>query len=302
MITVSVVIPAYNASEFVSKAIESIVNQDLKNLYHIEIIVVDDGSTDKTAEALKPLINAGTIRYFFKPNGGASSARNYGIEKAKGEFIGFLDADDIFLPGMLATCLNEFMRNQLDLVTVNCFLTHLDNQGRKIRSELLDYGWIKQTPEVLFLSFMTRGAIGGPHKALFRREIFNKVGVFDTSLKVYEDLDFWIRVARANLRWKHIPVPLLECHRAAGGSLFTFSNELNQDCRVAVLRKYRSAAIALDPRMKPVLGDQLLNFGKNYLLEHKKYGKALFCFWESFLIDYNFKRFLRSACNFLRSI
>lgn len=302
MKSVSIIIPAYNASRFVFNAIASIANQNLNNLYHLEIIVVDDGSTDKTGEALTSLIDAGTIQYFFKPNGGASAARNYGIEKAQGEFIGFLDADDVFLPGMLATCLNEFMRNELDLVTVNCFLTHLDNQGRKIRSELLDYGWIRQEPEALFLSFMTRGAIGGPHKALFRHDIFNKVGIFDTSLKVYEDLDFWIRVARANLRWQHISVPLLECHRAASGSLFTFSNELNQDCRVAVLRKYKSAAIALDPQMKEVLGDQLLNFGKNYLLEHKKYGKAFSCFWDSFLIDYNFKRFLRSARNFLRSI
>jgi len=298
MTKVSIIIPAYNASDCICMAIESILNQKYDE--SIEIIVVDDGSTDNTKESLTYLIDRDIIKYFYKFNGGASSARNYGIKKANGELIGFLDADDIFLPEMLSYCVPKIVDRNLDLVSVDCYLTHLDDNGEKIRTELLDYGWVRQPSDALFLDFMKRGAIGGPHKALFRREVFKKVGLFDTRLKIYEDLDFWIRVARAQMRWEHIPIPLLECYRAQEGSLFTSSRELNQDCRVMVLNKYKKEAIALDPGMKIILGEQLFNFGKNYLLEHKNYGKALTCFWDSLLTDFQINRFIRSAYHFFR--
>ncbi|HAW57678.1 MAG TPA: hypothetical protein DCX03_01475 [Bacteroidales bacterium] len=298
MTKVSIIIPAFNAAQTIIASLNSVLAQEINDKF--EIIVVDDGSKDQTKAKLETLVQKGKVNYFFKDNGGAASARNYGIKKAKGKFIGFLDADDIFLPGMISKCLAKIENCAFDLVTVNGLLTYLDDKGQKVKTEVLDYDWIKQPPDELFLDFMKKGAIGGPHKALFRREVFQKVGLFDTGLKVYEDLDFWIRVARAGLKWGHISLPLVECYRAAHGSLFTSNKELNQDCRVAVLRKYKAEAVALDPQMKEMFGEQLLNFGKNYLIEYKSYQKALACFWESFLSDFNVKRFFRSGFNYLR--
>lgn len=298
MARVSIIIPAFNAEKTIKNAIKSIEIQEYNDY---EIIVIDDGSTDNTKDIISPLLESGTIQYFSKKNGGASDARNFGIEKARGKFIGFLDADDIFLPGMVSKCFAKIENCSLDLVTVNGLLTYLDDKGQKIKTEFLDYDWVQQAPNDLFLDFMRKGAIGGPHKALFRREVFDKIGIFDTSLKVYEDLDFWIRVARAELTWGHISEPLVECHRATHGTLFTSSQMLNQDCRVAVLRKYKNEAIAQNSQIRKELGEQLYNFGKNYLIDFKCYKKAFHCFFESFLLDPNVSRFFRSGLKFLRN-
>jgi glycosyltransferase involved in cell wall biosynthesis len=96
--TVSVIIPTYNRAHYLGEAIESILNQDIQDC-QIEIIVVDDGSTDNTKEVLKKFANR--VRYIYQDNRGAGVARNRGIEEATGEWVSFLDSDDRWLPGKL---------------------------------------------------------------------------------------------------------------------------------------------------------------------------------------------------------
>jgi glycosyltransferase involved in cell wall biosynthesis len=90
---VSVIIPVFNGDRFISQAIESVLRQTYSKF---EIIVVNDGSTDQTAQVLTPYLHL--IRYFIQPNQGAASARNRGLATATGELIAFLDADDFFFP------------------------------------------------------------------------------------------------------------------------------------------------------------------------------------------------------------
>lgn len=93
-IKISVIVPVYNSAKFIEETLSSIQNQSLRDF---EIVVIDDGSTDNTKEIIeKWQINDTRIKYYYKPNGGVSSARNLGIEKAKGEFISFLDSDDSY--------------------------------------------------------------------------------------------------------------------------------------------------------------------------------------------------------------
>jgi glycosyltransferase involved in cell wall biosynthesis len=96
--TVSVIIPTYNRAHYLGEAIESVLNQDIRDC-RIEIVVVDDGSTDNTKEALGKFGNR--VRYLYQDNGGAGLARNRGIDEATGEWISFLDSDDRWLPGKL---------------------------------------------------------------------------------------------------------------------------------------------------------------------------------------------------------
>ena len=96
--TVSVIIPTYNRAHYLSEAIDSILNQDIQDC-QIEIIVVDDGSTDNTKEVLKKY--GSRVRYIYQDNRGAGPARNRGIDEATGEWICFLDSDDRWLPGKL---------------------------------------------------------------------------------------------------------------------------------------------------------------------------------------------------------
>ena len=102
---VSIIIPAYNVEKYVQEAIDSALSQIYKD---IEIIVVDDGSTDNTKKVLNPYIKKGQIHYIYQENKGLSSARNTGIRAAKGGYIAFLDSDDLFLP--------EKMQRQVDFL------------------------------------------------------------------------------------------------------------------------------------------------------------------------------------------
>jgi glycosyltransferase involved in cell wall biosynthesis len=97
--TVSVIVPTYNRAHYLGEAIESILNQDIRDC-QIEIIVVDDGSTDNTKEVLRKF--GDRVRYIYQDNGGAGPARNRGIHEATGEWISFLDSDDRWLPGKLS--------------------------------------------------------------------------------------------------------------------------------------------------------------------------------------------------------
>lgn len=110
---VSVIIPTYNRGGTVSNAINSVLNQSYKN---IEIIVVDDGSKDNTADILKKY---DTITRIHKQNGGQASARNAGLKQAKGDLIASLDSDDIWYPNFLEECVNKIVRDGLDFVFAN---------------------------------------------------------------------------------------------------------------------------------------------------------------------------------------
>src|SRR5437762_473952 len=103
---VSVVIPAYNYAGFLPKAIESVLQQDYPEY---ELVVVDDGSTDNTADVTAAYARASTrVRYVHQTNGGLSAARNTGIRHARFEYVSFLDADDELLPGFLRRAMETF--------------------------------------------------------------------------------------------------------------------------------------------------------------------------------------------------
>lgn len=291
MTKISIVIPTYNSKTNILKSISSILDQKFKNL---EIVVVDDGSTDSTRNALDPLLMAGLIQYYFKENGGAASARNLGIEKAKGQVIGFLDADDIYLPGMISQCLDMLERGGYDLVSVDNYMVYYENDV-EVRREIQSYEWIEKTPDELACLFLDSGAIGGVHKAFFRRDVFDRIGLLDTSLPVYEDLDLWVRIALKGLKWGHIRKPLVEYnHRGTGSSLFTSSQKRNMDCRLRVMRRYKKEALRRFPQMKKTYGGNLWNFGRNYILLYKSYWEGALCLFESMLTDPSWQRFFTS--------
>jgi glycosyltransferase involved in cell wall biosynthesis len=104
---ISIIIPTYNRERTIIRAIKSVIFQSYKNF---ELIIVDDGSTDNTKEILKPFLENKKINYYYKENGGVSSARNLGIKKAKGEYIAFLDSDDEFLQKKLEIQIKEMKR------------------------------------------------------------------------------------------------------------------------------------------------------------------------------------------------
>ncbi|SMF97729.1 Glycosyltransferases involved in cell wall biogenesis [Methylomagnum ishizawai] len=176
---VSVIIPVYNGADFLAEAVANVLAQAYPAL---EIIVVDDGSTDAIEDAVRRL--PVDVRYFRQDNSGAASARNRGIKDTSGEFIAFLDVDDLWPEGnlpLLAAMLLD--APELDVVHGRAqMLVKNPDTGR--------YDYVGN-PKESFPFYIGAG--------LYRRRAFERVGLFDTDLRFAEDADWFHRAADLNL-------------------------------------------------------------------------------------------------------
>lgn len=184
---VSVVIPSYNHAKYVVLAVESALAQSYPAL---EVIVVDDGSKDDTANALKRY--AGRINYVYQENKGLPAARNTGIRLAKGEFIAFLDADDEWFANKIEKQMAVILKHP-EVGLVSCGSVAIDPAGSVLwNNEAHNY-----TDKRVFLEELATGnnVTASGSGALVRRESFLKVGLFDETLTSSEDWDMWLRIA-----------------------------------------------------------------------------------------------------------
>lgn len=184
---VSVIIPSYNMARYVGEAIESVLAQTYKNY---ELIVVDDGSTDNTAEVVKKYLKPQAVSYIHKENKGISVARNTGIKASRGEFIAFLDADDIWLPEKLEHQIKFMDSDKVGIVGCGAYI--INEKG-----EIFD-NFIKKTypNRSLLLGVLNmKNVVSGGSEALARKKCFDVVGIFDENLKSSEDWDMWLRIA-----------------------------------------------------------------------------------------------------------
>jgi len=182
---ISVVIPAYNAAGYIEEAINSVLNQTFQNF---EIIVVDDGSQDLTKEKVLNYSDP-RIKYIYKENGGPSTARNTGIKAARGNYIAFLDYDDIWIPQKLEKQLARFsLEPELGLVYSWVQSINPDGSDRFV-AKPENEGWVYND---LFLgNFQHNGSV-----QLIKKECFEKTGYFDESLLNVQDWDMWLRLAK----------------------------------------------------------------------------------------------------------
>jgi glycosyltransferase involved in cell wall biosynthesis len=171
---VSVIIPVYNGAEFLSEAVASIWQQD----YHpLEIVIVDDGSTDETAELAKGL--GKDIRYAYQRNSGPAAARNKGLEMACGEIIAFLDVDDLWPPNKLRIQVTRLIEDpKVDVVLGRVKFMKLPGAPEiEIQFESPD-------------STLVNAYLGS---GVFRKSAFGRVGNFDETLRYSEDHDWFLR-------------------------------------------------------------------------------------------------------------
>ena len=193
---VSVIIPTYNCASYVAEAVASVLVQTVQD---VEIIVVDDGSTDTTPSVLEPFRH--TVQYVRQGNRGVSAARNIGMAHAAGDFIAFLDADDIWLPNKLELQL-QFLRDHRDVALVFGDAEHFDGSGTVIPSFLRQKtSFPMQNGGSLVLRDAFRLLLEANYittsTVVITRACLKRVGVFDESLRSVEDRDLWLRVARA---------------------------------------------------------------------------------------------------------
>ena len=178
---VSIIVPAYNVENYIEKCLNSLINQTLED---IEIIVVNDGSTDKTKDKILEFYSQypGKIKYLEKENGGLSSARNFGMPHAKGEYIAFLDSDDYVEPTMYEEMYNEAKREKFDMVECD-FIWEYPNKKK------FDHGVLVHNKKDLIV----KNRVVAWNK-IIKRNIIEKAKIeFPSGLR-YEDVEFFYKL------------------------------------------------------------------------------------------------------------
>ena len=195
---ISVIVPVFNCEAMLADALASIFGQQGVEM---EVIVIDDGSTDSSAAIAQNA--SGPVRYRYQSNSGPAAARNTGLSMARGEFIAFLDADDLWPPGKLKEALDRLNKPPgPDVVIAACrFLS---------RPRTRDAAGFEPVAEPRF--YLQLGS------AVFRRSVFDVVGQFNAELEFSEDIDWFVRARERGVQI--LPIPAIGLlHRLHGGNM-----------------------------------------------------------------------------------
>ena len=194
---VTVIIPTYNRANLAIEAVESVLNQTYT---HVEVIVVDDGSTDNTREVINAIPDD-RVRYIYQDNARQAAARNNGMRAARGEYIAFLDSDDLFLPEKLAKQVDYLQKHpQIDFLYTG-YIKAIEEANER-----------REYPATLFgqpvFEILLRTEIATP-SVIMTRAAIDKAGYFDETLPGVEDLEYWARVAK-HVEIASLPEPTIE--------------------------------------------------------------------------------------------
>jgi len=186
---ISIIIPTFNRALLLAEAVQSVLEQTYfqnPSRHDFEILIVDDGSTDRTRQLVESW--PGQVRYYFQGHGGVSSARNRGLELARGEFIAFLDSDDLWLKDKIGAQMSYMKAFPAAKMCYTEEIWIRKGVWANPKEKHKKYsGWIFD--KVLPLCLISLSS------ALFRREVFDQIGQFDESLPACEDYDFGLRLA-----------------------------------------------------------------------------------------------------------
>ena len=220
---VSIIMPAYNVENYISNSILSVISQTYSNW---ELIVVDDGSEDKTAEIIKKYqLLDHRIIYIFQKNSRQSQARNTAISYSSGKYIAFLDADDLWMPEKLSVSIDLLIKDECDLIFTDCYIFEDNLEGKT--SSYTTAGVERQTysGEQGILKFLDKNRIPNL-TVVVKRNTLVSAGQF-IDILVAEEYEMWIRLLKNGAVFKSIPLPL---------SLYRIrNNSLTANDRVAIL-------------------------------------------------------------------
>jgi glycosyltransferase involved in cell wall biosynthesis len=266
---ISVIIPTFNSGKFIAHAVQSVLDQTYQRL---EIIVIDDGSTDTTKDILREF--NGHIRYCYQENRGPSAARNTGIKIARGDYICFLDADDIWMPNKLEVQL-AFMK-QYDDISLVFSDTEAVDLATGLHISILPqtefrFDLISQIPlqdaftKLLLANFIPTSMV------MARKQCFAEAGLFDEGLRVTEDKDMWLRIAA---RFKIAYVPCILGKKRIHASNISRDMELTLRYRIEVWGNARRRFPSLAPAaiVNNLVANAYLQLG--YILLAKDQRKA----------------------------
>ncbi len=227
-VLISVVVPCYNQARFLRRCVKSVLDAYLQN---IEILIVDDGSTDDTLSVARTI--DGPVTIIRQSNAGLSAARNIGLRHATGQFVYLLDADDYVLSDAFGeVCRNQLTSTEADVLFGNWQVVSADEKFQRIDEPRLIEG-----PDTVHQ--LLAGNAFPVHAAITRRVKFVEAGDFDTILRGFEDWDMWIRIAKAGGMFQRIE-PTICAYRQSAGSM-SRSHTRMLESGLTVIRKHRFA-------------------------------------------------------------
>lgn len=248
MAKVSIIVPAYNRAHLLPESLGSVLSQDHKD---IEIVIVDDGSTDDTADVIRGI--DGPIVYLRQNNSGASVARNHGILRSTGDYLMFLDSDDILLPSAISRLARALDENEEFGAAYCGFVETRD--GEVVRRSPLD------RPSGNVFTEMATEYLCIVHSVMVRRECLAQVGLFDAKMRMYEDMEFNVRLA-ARYNFVFVPEHLAEYR-------LSHSQASKMTADIAAQRIYYMR------RMRGYLRNGLLSRRKWWLVHQRIYGPGI---------------------------
>ncbi|MBO7611851.1 MAG: glycosyltransferase [Elusimicrobia bacterium] len=216
---ISVMMPTYNNAGYISQAVESVYAQKYDN---IEIVVVDDGSTDNTKEVLKKYKG---IKYFYIEHKGISFARNIALEKSKGEYIAFCDSDDYWLPGKINTQIQYFKEHPDCEIVFTKYENLFEDEKLKTNKRAMH--------EKLMEKFLKQYL----PSSIIKKELFEKYGNFDENFSGVEDTEFLYRIKRKGANIDHVISDIFYIRRIHGNNVTLNYNKDTIKYITAILRK-----------------------------------------------------------------
>ncbi len=237
MFDCTAVIPVYNRKTTVQRAIDSIINQSVPLR---EVIVVDDGSTDGTADFIQS--NYPDVKVLSQPNKGVSAARNAGIEESSGEWIAFLDSDDQWLSNKIETQ-SHWLLTHPDVLICHCDEIWIRNNIRvnPKKRHKKQGGWI-------YLNCLPLCVIS-PSAVVIHRKVFEAIGIFDETLPACEDYDLWLRITK-KFEVGYVDQPLLVKYGGHSDQLSRKYKAIDRFRITALAKSLNSDCLPLEHRKK----------------------------------------------------
>ena len=247
---VSVIMPSYNAEKYIAESIRSVLDQTYRN---VELIIVDDGSTDRTAEIARSFSERDArVKYFLQPNQKVASAKNTGIREARGEFLAFIGSDDLWLREKLEQQVVKIAETGVDVLFSEGFLFRDNDTADETRTFSTLKG--KFSGEEMFEMLLFDNRVPDL-SVLMRRDAAHRAGLFDESPAFYygcEDYDFWFRMAKAGATFYGMQERLVR-YRVHTHSMSGNKVEMMR-ATIATIKKYmdgpKAQTVALNKRFR----------------------------------------------------
>ncbi|BBD54714.1 glycosyltransferase [Planktothrix agardhii] len=241
MVLISVVIPVYNGAKTIQQTINSVLNQTFKDW---ELIIIDDGSQDSTVKIIREIEDS-RIRIFSYDNGGLSLSRNRGIHHAQGEYITFLDADDLWTSDKLEAQF-QALEEHPEAAVAYSWTDYIDQSSQFLHSgrHITMNGDVYQ--HLLVNNFLENGS-----NPLIRKQALNQVGGFDSSINSVADWDMWVRLA-ALYQFVAVPLPQI-LYRVSTHSMSSQIKNQERECLKVIEKAFEQAPESLQSLKRKTL-------------------------------------------------